>query len=137
MKIYVSSRRGVNDLINRLSGSICVISITDPDEPTAVIERDERDILRQQFHDLDRFHSQLKEVTYFSHSHAAIIATFVHKNLQKDNMVIHCEAGISRSPAIAAAICNHLNLPGWWKFFHKCMPNLMVLTILRSELGWK
>lgn len=143
MKIHVSNRKEVSDLIHtlsitRASESICVISITDPEEPQATIECNERNILRQQFHDLDRVYSQLTEVTYFSPWHAIAIVNFLRHNFNRDHIIIHCEAGISRSPAIAAAICHHLRLPNAWELFRgPYMPNLMVFTILRSELGWK
>lgn len=39
------------------------------------------------------------------------IVSFVVKHMDKEKLVIHCFAGISRSRSMAAAICDHFHLP--------------------------
>lgn len=131
MLVHVSSRDRVNNVLKTCVGSVSVISITDPDSDPAQLECDEQFILRQQFHDLDRIHPKLTEVTYFSDLHAEEIVDFVlfHRS---DNIVVHCEAGVSRSPAIAAAISQHFGIPAW-SLFRQYAPNLMVFAILMNE----
>lgn len=48
-------------------------------------------------------------------------------------LMIHCEAGISRSPAVAAAICDKYNLDGR-KYFHSpyCINKTVYETMLAS-----
>jgi len=134
MKIHVSSRDAVNDTIKSLNGSVSVISITDPNSRPVELKCNEQFVLRQQFHDLDRIHSKPKEFTYFSCCHAREIVDFVLYHMS-DNIVVHCEAGVSRSPAIAAAISQYFCIPTW-SLFRRYIPNLMVFTILMNEFGF-
>jgi len=51
-------------------------------------------------------------------------------------MVVHCEAGMSRSPAVAAAIAEHLGddpLP----YFARYTPNAHVFRMLRDRLAFR
>jgi len=134
MKIHVSSRDAVNGIIRSLDGSVSVISITDPDSNPVELECNEQFVLRQQFHDLDRIYPQLKGVIYFSCCHARAIVDFVLHHMS-DNIVVHCEAGVARSPAVAAAISQYFCIPTWL-LFRRYMPNLMVFTILMNEFGF-
>jgi len=134
MLIHVSSRDRVNDVIKTCSGSMSVISITDPGEPLPHLECNEQFVLRLQFHDLDRIHPKLNEVTYFSHRHAREIVDFVLCHMS-DNIVVHCEVGVSRSPAIAAAISQFFGMPPW-SWFRQYVPNMMVFAILMNEFGF-
>jgi len=140
MQVHVSSKQQVNDLVSGLEGTIAAISVTDPDEPMVYINipRDpygEQYICRLQFHDLNQICPQLNEVTYFNTEMAREIATFVDVNKEVDHMVVHCEAGVARSPAIAAAICESMNIPH--NFFRTHIPNTMVFSILRVALGFR
>lgn len=132
MQIHVSSREAVEGILSHLTGKVAIISVTDPDEPTVC--DDHANILRLQFHDLDKIWPQLTTVTYFDESAAEQIVDFVENNKTVDHLIVHCEAGISRSPAIAAAICEHLNI--YHSFFKTHTPNTMVFTILRVKFGF-
>ena len=129
MQIHISNRDRVDSLIQELKGTIAVISITDPDTPTAYVDCD--NILRLQFHDLDRIWSQLSEVTYFNWEMAESIIEFVAVNSNVNHMIVHCEAGVARSPAVAAAISEHLNITH--VIFRTHCPNTMVFSILRTR----
>jgi len=135
MKIHVSGRDEVNDVIGGCSGSVCVVSITDVDTEPAVINHPEPQILRLCFNDFDRIIPDRSDLAYFTESHAMDISEFVHRQMC-DNIVIHCEMGISRSPAIAAALANHFGLPEKYKWLREYLANSMVFTIMMNELGF-
>ena len=135
MEIHVTNREGIDNLIKSLSDSVCVISITDPDSNSVVLDLHEADILRLEFHDLDRTHSSLSEVTYFSKSLARQIVNFVlcNSSSHTKQLIVHCEAGVSRSPAVAMAISSYFNTTKIWELCRTCAPNMMVFAILRME----
>lgn len=132
MKIHVSDRQRVEKLISRLTGKIAIISITDPDEPVVFYRY--TNVLRLQFHDFNQIWPQLTKRTYFNESMAEQIVDFVENNKTVDDLIVHCEAGISRSPAVAAAICEYLNI--YHSFFKTHIPNTMVFAILRVKFGF-
>ena len=133
MRIHVSSRIVVNDLISGLRGKVAVISVTDPGQ--SIVDVDTSIVLRLQFHDLNVILPELTQMTYFNAEIAREIAIFVNVYKNVEHMVIHCEAGLSRSPAIAAAISEHLKITH--SFFTTHMPNTMVFSILRTTLGFQ
>lgn len=81
-----------------------IISITDPNQPVAQLEKSNNcnGILRQKFYDID---VPVKGYKLMDSYQADEIATFVknHKDFV-DIIIVHCEAGISRSAGIAMAI---------------------------------
>lgn len=83
---------------------------------------------------LDKIWPQLNEVTYFDNVMADAIIKFVIANRGVDHMIVHCETGIARSPAIAAAISEHCNIPH--TIFQQYCPNTMVFSILRTRFGF-
>ncbi len=84
-----------------------VISISTPDERydlniyASIYNRIKR-ILRLQFDDVDRGSLAMTE------EDAAAIAEFVEENKDR-TIIVHCDAGITRSAGIAAAIMKHYN----------------------------
>lgn len=74
----------------------------------------------------------------FSRAQAEKLIEFVDRVWEKSEvLLVHCEAGLSRSPAIAAAItCMKLNKEGVEKYFSKYMPNGFVFkTLLEVKFG--
>ena len=91
-------------------------------------------LLQLCFDDVSFPHAIPKNLKLFNVDLAQQIIDFV--NLHKDNietLLIHCEAGLSRSPAIAAAISERFGLGSADFYFEKYMPNVLVYKIL-SEL---
>ena len=63
------------------------------------------------------------------------IAGFVKRHLTTvDGFVIHCEAGVSRSPAIGAAIARYLRQPES-EFWQEYQPNRYVYDRMCEALG--
>ena len=87
------------------------ISITDPrDLPVALSARFQA-VLRLSFSDIGeatRLHRDSDVL--FAPEHAARIMDFVRRWADVDQIVIHCTAGISRSPGVGLGICE---LQGW------------------------
>jgi predicted protein tyrosine phosphatase len=106
----------VSSLMRRTPHAI--ISITDPDKDLATFAPNQNriDILSLQFYDLEdiRHEMALEDAAeyvntfghgLFSNAQAVQIVDFVERIKDKVNgILIHCEAGVSRSAAVAAAI---------------------------------
>ena len=104
-----------------------IISITDTDKADVVFEKNEvngiRAILRLKFDDVER---DYKNEHCITKEDAENIVKFVNKNKNKvDKFIVHCEAGVSRSAGVGAAIMKALNGDDWDVFKNplKC-PNM-------------
>ena len=108
MKILVSNRQWITDFstIPDLAPHI-IISITDPGTLPAIIRPNfqNKGTLRLEFEDIDA-----EEPEAMTEAHAEAIAKFVNEHKDSvDMIVVHCEAGVSRSAGVAAAIGLVLN----------------------------
>lgn len=109
MNIVVMSRRKAREYSDGKHGHQSVmISITDPGScPNKVRKSADNgisDILRLSFEDVDGENGM-------SDADAALVCNFVKKHIKdKDTelIIVHCEAGISRSAGTAAAILKYL-----------------------------
>ena len=74
-----------------------------------------------------------KAMVYFSELHARRIIRFVKKHLDKIELVIvQCDAGISRSPGVAAALSKCINGDDSY-FFKRYLPNSLVYAMIMKE----
>lgn len=121
-----------------------VISVSDPnsEEVPMPSDVDRLGTLRLSFHDWDAeqmlkfattYKDVLEEMVFFSADMAKEILSFVEKYRDKvDLIVCQCEAGISRSAGIAAALSKIINGDDS-VFFKRYIPNSLVYSqILRS-----
>jgi len=137
MDIIVANRETVErSLVVR--GSYAMISITDPDMRKAQIPRapGRRAVLRVQCDDVEPVPDgpMAPELAPMSEEDAERIATFVHEQAGSvDAFVIHCEQGMSRSPAVAAAIADYLGEEPLVYFQHYS-PNAHVFKLAREWL---
>jgi len=113
-----------------------MISISCPKDPANIPNREScKDILRLEFDDVDvSVHlTGDRKIQYFNQEYAREILSFYRK--YKDNikyMIIHCDAGISRSPAVAAALSKiESGYDNDW--FERYLPNRRVYSLLLSE----
>lgn len=111
MNFQIFSRSDAKRFSYSVKEPCIIISITDPDKllnnfaATAKII----DVCRLQFDDVDRETKRGAE-TLMSFDDAMKIKRFVERYKNRVNtIVVHCEAGISRSAAVAAAIGKYLN----------------------------
>lgn len=104
-----------------------IISITDTNKADVVFDKNEvngiRAVLRLKFDDVER---DYKNEHCITKEDAENIVNFVNKNKNKvDKFIVHCEAGVSRSAGVGAAIMKALNGDDWDVFKNplKC-PNM-------------
>lgn len=84
-----------------------IISITDSGDADIKLQKNCVDILRLNFHDID---SELLNYQVFNEEFACKILNFVFNNIDNvDLILVHCEAGISRSAGVACSLCSILN----------------------------
>lgn len=69
----------------------------------------------------------------FTKDHADAIIDFMNANLDANILVVHCDAGISRSPAVASAIAEYYFNDQQFYRHHPCY-NRMVYHILRYKM---
>ena len=123
--------------------SVAIISISDPrDDPPFILEWPElKEVLRLSFHDADTewwddIGKEMPEkYTIMSDEDGKQVAAFVEKHKDVDLLIVQCDAGISRSSGMAAAILQHLTGDDSQIFqnprFH---PNRLVNRITREAL---
>ncbi|GAB6454465.1 tyrosine phosphatase family protein [Bacillus luti] len=117
-----------------------LIRIHDPNETvkTPVFEDLFEDIIHFSFHDVVPKDYLPRNIKYFELSDADRIISFVKEYIDAHTIVIHCHAGISRSPALAIGIAwimkndylqNEILESG------KYIPNPHVLNVMAEALG--
>lgn len=120
------------------------ICITDPNDtlPKLIDSRNQLFVLYLSFHDWDlkaKSHIQrmktpeAKKMVYFSKEHARrIISAIRFFDGLVNLVVINCAAGISRSPAVAAALSKCMTGDDTF-FFKKYIPNSLVYSTIVKE----
>ena len=86
---------------------IC-ISISDPDAPAARVSSRFAAVLRLQFDDV--IERGEESDILFAEEHAREIRDFVGSWSNASRVVVHCHAGVSRSPAVALGLCDNHGL---------------------------
>ena len=137
LQFLVVSRDEIEDGL-LLRAPYIVISIADPGSPQPKIRPSGlcRGILRLRFHDAESVAGFVAppEIKQMTQRQALAIWQFVQKHLSDIKLiVVHCEAGMSRSPAVAAAICKGL---GWAdsRFFEEYQPNMLVYRLVLEAM---
>ncbi len=136
MNFIVTDRESIERGILVRSNYV-VISIRDPDRAAARIPRQAglKGALRLAFHDAEPAEGiRLPvEIVLMSLRDAERIWRFVRKHEPAvGTVVIHCEQGMSRSPAIAAALCRAYGGDDR-KFFRDYQPNAHVLRLMNES----
>lgn len=110
MNIIVASRSTVKNVVWNMRSSTIVISIIDPNKDSVFHKEDMEtipylcDCLTISFWDeIEDKHGCM------SYQQAKSILDFVIQNPFVKNIVVHCEAGISRSAGVAAALAKIIN----------------------------
>lgn len=111
-----------------------LISITDPDSREAEIKSNPVDILRLSFHDLDKGEIDNPKYILFNEDDAKKILEFVKKH-DVSLCIVHCEAGISRSAGVAAAL-TVIDGKKDNRFFKEFYPNRLVYSTILKEAGF-
>ncbi|MFA5186524.1 MAG: hypothetical protein WC551_08625 [Patescibacteria group bacterium] len=144
MIIRVYSRHdiesGILDVMRDQYPRQAVISITDPDTPPANIvgRQDNIAVVRSQFHDVDpdiearSFGHYIAMVPAQAH---LIVEFWQHYKDSVDLLAVHCEAGVSRSAAVAAACARMSGLPHTEFFQYPYFPNDHVYRLILKAAG--
>jgi predicted protein tyrosine phosphatase len=91
------------------SGVEVCISILDPRSEPARLSPDFADVLRLYFSDIASPSTAPGDVL-FDQEHVEAIDSFLARWPNVDRIVVHCMAGVSRSPGVALGICDSC---GW------------------------
>lgn len=149
MKIIVASRESVCGVIKRLQtdkpdNKVIVISVTDPKSEPVNLPLLDLDILRLCFHDLDQTYPS-HAIILFNTDMSHQIKGFVEERLDWAKnplsgwddliIVVHCEAGISRSAAVAGALNKHFLGDDSVFFKFPYLPNRLTYSILPNSLN--
>lgn len=125
-KIYIKGEREIGPFIETLGKDFILISITSPEEDHVKIPQNDhnRGVLRLKFHDIE---SPIGGYSHFTSSQAASIRAFIESDHSTDTIVCQCEAGISRSAGVAAALTKYYGMNEKMIFNNgRWMPNLLV-----------
>jgi predicted protein tyrosine phosphatase len=120
-----------------VQGSYIVVSISDPRRRRPRIRKSAgfRDALFLKFHDAVPDNDDLlpsPAIVLMTEKQAKHIWKFVlGHQYEADTVVIQCEQGMSRSPAIAAALCKTLGADTS-RFFREYQPNEYIFELMRS-----
>ena len=112
-----------------------LISITDPGTDPAQIAESPlcMGVLRLQFFDVDIAYGGLRAP---SEEDAEAIVQFVRRYQSMADLIIcQCEAGISRSAGVAAALSRWLNGHDE-EFFRRYLPNRLIYRLILNRLGY-
>jgi hypothetical protein len=93
------------------SGVEVCISISNPEAPDLVLSRRFKESLRLRFDDVDERDLGGGYFVDFNETHARDILAFVDTWRLADRIVVHCLAGLSRSPAVAIGLCEVFGWP--------------------------
>ncbi len=137
LNIIVSDRATIEAGI-LVRSSYVLISIHDPYKPRPRVPKQSglRDVLYLAFHDAEPSVSLALPdgVRLMTALHAEQIVRFVEKHRgQVGAVVVHCEQGMSRSPAVAVGIALLIGQPAE-RFLNRYQPNQHVLDRMRDAL---
>ena len=114
--------------------SYVVISIRDPHKRPAKVHKQAglRDVLFLSFHDAEPSHMMALsgKIKLMTPKQAKQIHQFVDKHKEDVGaIVVHCEQGMSRSPAVAAALCKTMggDDKNFWRDYQ---PNMYVYRLM-------
>lgn len=135
----VYSRQAIEDAAAHEVPHI-IISIRTPGDRHAILRTNEHtlNVLRLSFHDLNDAameHVEVRdqyEAECFNAEHARRILAIVKTNPDAQRLIVNCDAGISRSPAVAAALSKILARDDSY-FFSRYCPNSRVHRTVLEE----
>ena len=130
--------RGALPEIAGLGAPLALVSISDyPDDFPEVPTCDCRGVLRLSFEDVEGdfdFFADKPAARPFTARQARQVADFV-RGLPEEirTLVFQCEAGVSRSPAMAAAVSRSMGMDDL-RFFRLHMPNRLVYRLVLEQM---
>lgn len=135
VQLFVYSRAHIERLSPHDDAAHIIISITTTADDVARLPvcATTLGVLRLSFFDLDQRAEGVREEDLFSRDHAALIWDFVTEHRPRiERVIVHCDAGYSRSPAVAAALARVFEGDDS-AFFRRYQPNRRVYRALLDE----
>ncbi len=119
-----------------------LISITEPGTINHLRDDKKRyGVLRLSFHDLD---VETYGYKIFNKDHAKTILNFYVDSFNNDvgTIIVHCHAGLSRSPAVAIALCeiadqDSEDLIKTYPYYNKLVYRVLINTYWEDETKYK
>lgn len=111
MNFYVCSRENAKRMSYKICEPTLIISITDPNKMPNNFAKNPniKSICRVMFDDIDKNEEKEGYLIAMTEKDAEKIKSCVEKHKDKvDCIIVHCEAGISRSSGVMAAIQKYL-----------------------------
>ena len=140
MDIYVYSRSAI-EVVKPHEVPHVVISITSASSDVARLRTNDlcRGVCRLAFVDAEVPSEKYPEEMLFSPQQAAQVWEFVHQHhLAVQRIIVHCDAGYSRSPAMAAALAKELNGDDAQYFAGRYKPNARVHRLVGAAIAeWR
>jgi len=134
LNLLVYSRGAIEAILPHTEPHVIISITTTPDDQARLPISDmTRGTLRLSFPDLDTPDTQYGPDKIFNRSHAKQILSFVaehHPNIT--TVIVHCDAGRSRSPGVAGALARIYNEDDTY-FFKRYTPNTRVYSTLLEE----
>jgi len=118
MQVLVTNRNAVREISPHSEGlgRTVLIRITSYSKFKPLQFREQfEDIMHRKFADVEdndnfMYGTISKTILPITEHEAKQIVNFVHQHADKDCLIVHCDAGFSRSPAVALAACEILGL---------------------------
>lgn len=135
MQFFVYSRAHIERTSPHDDAPHVIISITTTPQDAAKLPvcATTAGVLRLSFYDLDQLLPGVTEDELFSAEHAKQIWDFVAQHRAAiERVIVHCDAGYSRSPAVAAALSRVIEGTDD-EFFRRYQPNRRVYRALINE----
>jgi predicted protein tyrosine phosphatase len=128
MRAFVFSR-GAIEAIRPFEEPHVIVSITSAleDQARLPIHEQTRGVLRLSFADRDE--PSFEGERLFDADDARAIWALLREHRDAEVLVVHCDAGLCRSPAVAAAVSRALNGDDE-EFFRRYRPNMRVFRTL-------
>lgn len=141
MEIFVFNKTAVSSAQSKEPHAFISIADVGAKHPPLIENEFCCGILRLQFDDVDIARSYdeippdvIAQYKLFTVEHAQQIKDFVN-DTNPEKIIVHCNMGLSRSPAVMAALYEYYGEPELaGKVFHKYQPNMYVFRTLYSVL---
>ncbi len=140
MEFIVTDRESIEAGL-LVKSSYVVISIHNPDKRPANVRKQSglRDVLYLAFHDAEPTDTLVipPEIRLMTPGQAEKIQAFIEKHRANVGaIVVHCEQGMSRSPAVAAALCKAMGGDDA-RFWREYQPNRYVYRLVLAAADAK
>lgn len=124
MQIFTMNRDEAENYEPTSDHEVC-ISISSVGAPPPRLSDRFEAVLSLSFDDVDMEDRLSQRFQPFNRLTAQQVQAFIHQHATADRLIVHCEAGVSRSVSMAAAIADHFNYRA---------PNRLVYSLVADAL---